>query len=384
MIDESTPSSLFQSFFMGGFECATHRRRDGTRIDVTSATGHDANCRAEFALLAHTGIRTVRDGLRWHLIETAPGVYDWSTFLPMLHAAYATGTQVIWDLCHWGVPDDIDIFSDAFLLRFAHFAAAAAGVIRDENLRAGVARPQVYCAINEISFWAWIGGDVGAFYPYRQQHGPELKQQLVRASLAAIQAIREVDPSARFVQPEPLINIVPDPHKPEDRLPSERHTASQYETWDWLSAGTAEVPAGLDIVGINYYWNNQWVHQGERASLGHLQHRPLHYMLLEVWERYKRPLLLSETGAEGDAAVGWLGYISAEVRLAQLAGANILGVCLYPVMDYPGWDDDRHCPCGLIELDQDWKQRSIRKKLAVELRAQQTLFNLASENALRA
>ena len=61
--------------------------------------------------MAELDLRTVRDGLRWHLIETPPGHYDWSSFLPMLRAATAAGVQVIWDLCHYGWPDDIDIWS---------------------------------------------------------------------------------------------------------------------------------------------------------------------------------------------------------------------------------------------------------------------------------
>src|SRR5687767_5002668 len=76
-------SGLFQSFFIGGFECATHRGRDGRRLDLTKGTHHDLNAAADYTMLAEHGIRTVRDGLRWHLIETTPGYYDWSSFLPM-------------------------------------------------------------------------------------------------------------------------------------------------------------------------------------------------------------------------------------------------------------------------------------------------------------
>ena len=70
----------FDSFFMGGFECATHRRRDGLRIDVTATTGHDMSAKEDYLLLQKAGVRTVRDGLRWHLIEAVPGIYDWSSF----------------------------------------------------------------------------------------------------------------------------------------------------------------------------------------------------------------------------------------------------------------------------------------------------------------
>src|SRR3954469_10166570 len=87
----SARPALFQSFFVGGFECSSHRRRDGRRLDLLASTLHDANAGADYRALAQHGIRTVRDGLRWQLIERVPGYYDWSSFLPMLHAARQTG-----------------------------------------------------------------------------------------------------------------------------------------------------------------------------------------------------------------------------------------------------------------------------------------------------
>src|SRR4051812_24731628 len=86
--------SPFRSFFQGGFECATHRRPHMGQIDVLHATQHDVRAAEDYGLLADVGIRTVRDGLRWHLIERTPGQYDWSSFLPMLESARETKTQV--------------------------------------------------------------------------------------------------------------------------------------------------------------------------------------------------------------------------------------------------------------------------------------------------
>ncbi len=367
----------FQSFFMGGFECATHGRHDGTRIDVLAATGHDTQAATDYRLLQQAGVRTVRDGLRWHLIEAVPGVYDWTSFLPMLDASLATGTQVVWDLCHWGVPSHLDPFSDDFITSFAAFAQAAACLIRE---RSGGARAPVpfYCAINEISFWAWVGGDVEAFYPHGRGQGDVLKRRLVEASLAAIAAVRSVDPRARFIQAEPIIHIAPEyadvPEYPHILDHVRGHVAGQYQAWDMLRGDLHEdlggSPDALDILGVNYYWNNQWVHGGDRMPPGHPDHRPLHLMLQDLWERYRRPIVITETGAEASAAVGWLGYIASEVRQAQRHGVEMLGICLYPVMDYPGWDDERHCPCGLIEVDGDWQRRSLRADLAAELNTQ--------------
>jgi beta-glucosidase/6-phospho-beta-glucosidase/beta-galactosidase len=283
---------------------------------------------------------------------------------------------VIWDLCHWGVPAGLDVFSEDFVRRFAGFAGAAARLVQQGT--SAQSPVPFYCPINEISFWAWVGGDVEAFAPHQTGRGPELKRQLVRASLAAMQAVRQVEPRARFVQAEPIIDIVPDradvASSPQLASEVARHTAAQYEAWDMLRGDRDEdlggAPESLDILGVNYYWNNQWVHEGERKPLGHPDHRPLHVMLRDLWERYRRPILIAETGAEANAGVGWLGYVAAEVRQALREGVDVVGICLYPVMDYPGWDDDRHCHCGLIAVDEDWGRRRLREDLAQELQLQ--------------
>ena len=146
-----------------------------------------------------------------------------------------------------------------------------------------------------------------------------------------------VDRRARFVQAEPIIHIVADRDAPEAIPDAERHTASQFEAWDMI-AGVRNPELGgspefLDVLGVNYYWNNQWIHEGSHTPMGHLEHRALHSMLYELWQRYQRPIIITETGAEAVSAIGWLGYVGAEVRQARRMGAVILGVCLYPVMD---------------------------------------------------
>ena len=62
------------------------------------------------------------------------------------------------------------------------------------------------------------------------------------------------------------------------------------------------------------------------------------------------------------------------VRRALREGLPILGVCLYPAMDYPGWDDGRHCRCGLIELDADWGRRWPDPEMARQIREEAELL----------
>ena len=67
---------LFPSLFIAGFECSTHKRLDGVRLDLIAGTQHDRFVREDFARLREAGITTARDGFRWHLIEKTPGSYD--------------------------------------------------------------------------------------------------------------------------------------------------------------------------------------------------------------------------------------------------------------------------------------------------------------------
>lgn len=362
---------LFDSYFIGGFECSTHRRKDGRRLDLLRSTQHDIFAAQDYQAMVRHGIRTVRDGIRWHLIESSPGVYDWCHLLPQLQAAREAGVQPIWDVCHYGWPDDIDIWSSDFVTRFARFAAALATLMRDEW--PGV---PYYCPVNEISFWAWAGGDTGDIGPCARRRGMELKKQLVRATVAAIDAIRDVDPRARFVSVDPVINIRPKTVR--QRRKAENARLAQYEAWDMIGGRLMPElggkPEHLDIIGVNFYPHNQWFLNGPTIRRGEPEYRPLREILAETYHRYQRPLFIAETGAEGEHRAPWLRYVSDEVAGAQASGVPLGGICVYPITDYPGWDNDRHCPTGLLGFADQAGRRPVHEELAAEILRQNDRF----------
>jgi len=369
--------SLFPSFFLGGFECSIHRLRDGRRLDVTAATGHDRFAAADYARLRDAGLLAARDGIRWHLVEPEPGRFDFASALPTLRAARDAGVLVIWDLLHFGWPDHVDVWAADFPDRLARFAGAFARLHREE-----VGGPAWVAPVNEPSFLSFAGGQEGFFNPFARGRGDDLKAQFVRASIAAIEAVWAVGP-ARIVHTDPIINIQADPTRPQDRGVAEGYRQSQFAAWDMIAGRQRPELGGdikyLDILGVNYYGQNQWFHNpfGRESVLlvpSHPHHLPVRYMLREVHERYGRPLFIAETGTEGEARPEWLHYIGREVAAAIELGVPVGGVCLYPVVNHPGWDDDRHCLNGLWDYADADGHRDIDPPLAAELRRQQSAF----------
>lgn len=377
-----TNNPMFNSFFLGGFECSTHRLRWGKRLDMIAATQHDTFIAHDYARLQAEGIYTVREGIRWHLIETSPGRYDWSSVVPMVRTAREMGMQVVWDLCHYGWPDDVNIFLPVFVSRFARFARAFARLLADETDEVPFVVP-----VNEISFFSWAGGDAGYLNPFERVRSFEMKVQLVRAAIEAIEATWDVLPEARIVHVDPVINVVTDPSRPEERGAAEGHHEAQFQAWDMLAGRMWPLVGGdekyLDIIGVNYYSNNQWVHGSPPMNRTDPLYRKFRHILNDVYNRYRRPLFVSETGIEGDERPDWLRYMGEEVRAAVEMGIPVEGICLYPIINHPGWDNERHCHNGLWDYPNARGEREIYQPLAEELRQQRALLesNLTPELA---
>jgi polysaccharide biosynthesis protein PelF len=375
MRDARERESLPRSFFMGGFECSTHRNNRGNRLDLIASTRHDEFAEADYARLIKEGIRTARDGVRWHLIEQEPFRYDFSSLSDQITAAKNTGIQVIWDYFHYGFPADLDIYSPDFIERFASFSSALTRFLREE-----LGRDLIVCPVNEISFFSWVAGDKGVFYPYSKRRGGILKRQLVRAAIASLDAIRSVTPKFRWMFSDPAIHVVTRGKTPAARRAAESYRRAQFEAFDMI-AGRKDPELGgdpkyLDIIGLNYYFHSQWFHPSRRKlSLGHKLYRPLNEILHEYHTRYGRPIMIAETGIEDDERPSWLSYVAEQARIALGHGVPLAGICLYPIANHPGWVDNRHCHNGLWDYANDRGEREIYQPLADELARQIALFD---------
>jgi hypothetical protein len=361
--------ALFEGVFLGGFECSSQQREDGRRLDLLASTQHDVFADADYARLREVGMTACRDGVSWVKSEPRPGVFDFSTVIPRIIAAQERGLRVSWDLMHFGWPDGLDVFSAEFPERLARYAAAFARMHAEE-----CGAPPMITPVNEMSYLAWAGGDVRCMNPFEAARGVELKAQLVRGTIGAIDAIRAICPKARFLQPEPVIQIVPAKEHPKTWRRVESDNLLQYQTWDmlagdvWPSLGGH--PRYLDLIGVNFYPDNQFMLDGTTIFRGDERYRPFSEMLLEVARRYRRPMIVSETGAEGAERQPWLRYVCQEAERAMEQGCPLHGITLYPVVNHPGWADHRHCHNGLWDYADALGEREVCEPLLAEVRYQ--------------
>lgn len=346
-------------FWIGGFEGADHVNGRGLALDLVAASGHVEQLEADHARAAAAGLACVRESIGWRLAEPMPGEYDFARALRIQASARRHGLQVLWTLMHYGLPADLSLHDDALVPRFARFARAAARALAPANAPSDDRAP-VFTPINEISFLGWAASmpdllappnnlppEAGASHAATSRiSGYRVKRRLVRAVLAAIEAIRSVCPQARFMHVEPLVHVVPPPGRPDLAPQADTVASWQWQAWDLL-CGRLEPELGghaaaLDIVGVNHYHSSQWELGTERRLRWHEQdprRRPLAELLKAAWERYRRPLVLAETSHVGAGRAAWMHDVAAQARQAVAQGVPLRGLCLYPLVDRPDWDE---------------------------------------------
>ena len=348
----------FQSFWWAGFECTDQLNCFGNRVDFLPLTGHLQLLPEDYQRLVPFNLRTVREGIRWSQVEQRAYQYDWRVLATMLTEGHRQGIQQVWDLCHFGYPDDLTPLHPMFARRFAHLCQAFVRFFRDRYPDETL----VVTPINEVSFISWLGGDARGTSPYCTKQGLEVKIGLMRAYIEGVAAMRELDPGIRILTTEPLVHIVP----PLNATPKQIRDAAvadnnQFQATDILAGRLMPELGGrpefLDIVGLNYYYNNQW-ELGTNAQLGWAdaipdpRWTPFRNLLLKAWKRYQRPIALTETSHPGVDRPGWIEMIGRECAAVMQAGVPLWGACLYPIVDRPDWDHlDQWHRSGLWDAD---------------------------------
>jgi len=377
----------FASFWMAGFECTDKLNAFGNRVDFLKITGHLHLLEEDYRHLGLFDIKTVREGIRWSHVEQRPYEYDWSTVNYMMQCAKLHGIQQVWDICHFGFPDDLTPLHPMFARRFAALCRAFVKFYRSVDSESTL----IVTPINEVSFLSWLGGDARGTSPYCVGQGWEVKYSLMKAYIEGIVAMKEEDPDIRIMTTEPLTSTVP-PLDADEVLTE--HAAAvhehQFQVSDILCGLMCPELGGrpeyLDIMGFNYYHNNQWiVDTGQFLPWGNEDNDPrwqsLSDLMRKVYERYNRPFVLTETSHPGVHRPEWTSFVAQECAKLLRADLPLWGVCWYPVIDRPDWDHmqpwHRSGVWDIMPDENNIPKRVLHQPTAIALRRAQMLINKA-------
>jgi beta-glucosidase/6-phospho-beta-glucosidase/beta-galactosidase len=357
--DMAHKPGIFPTFFLSGFECSTFDWKDVGRRDLCDETGHRVHADEDYRFLRSLGIAVAREGIPWPMVDRGGGTYDFTPIAPFLDAQRRHQILPIWDLCHYGYPDDADPFRDDFAARFAAYARAAAEHVLAEQFRG----PFYFTPMNETTFFGYMAGEWAWAAPFGRDRETRrrLTVAMARADIAAVRAIRDIIPDARMIHIDPLIHVVP----PRDR--PDLAEAAHAEAYDDANlafdvvAGLRHPELGgspdiLDIVGLNNYSFGQMEYResGPHAALapGDPRIRPLCDLIEEAANRYRRPVIVAETSGLGGGRADWLNDVVCECLAAVNRGVDLHGVCLFPAVDMPDWHSGEWVKNGIADVER--------------------------------
>jgi hypothetical protein len=338
-------TSPFTSFWMAGYECTDKLNAFGNRVDFLNITGHLDAIYEDYATLKNFDISTVREGIRWSFVEKQPYQYDFSVVEQMIKAAKHYNIQQVWDLCHFGFPDDLTPLHPMFARRFAALCDAFIKFYRSLDPSGTL----IIIPINEVSFISWLGGDACGTSPYCTGNGWNVKYKLMKAYIEGVAALKQADNNVLILSSEPLVNMVPPQNASEEEIVNAAlQHQQQFQAMDILCGKICPElngrPEYLDIIGLNYYYNNQWIINTDTFLIWKDEPKderwqPLSKLVSEVYKRYYKPIVFTETSHPKEDRPLWMDNIAKQFVNILKDNIPLLGVCIYPFIDRPDWDD---------------------------------------------
>jgi len=363
--------------FVGGFESTFIPHHDR---DVFETTRHAEHRDRDLALLRTCGVTRTRYPVRWHRVEPAPGVYDWSDTDAAFDALAAHGVEPIVDLVHhtsypaWLTGGFAD---ERFPRAYVDFCLRFAERYRDTR---------AYTLFNEPLPTLFLCSHEGIWPPY--QRGIENFVAMLGNVLPAVAEVAgiydELLPDAQHVYIDTCEH-----HGSDDSAYGLSHSEMANERRffvldallgradgrgvferDVLEHGGEHLfelpPMTIDVLGLDYYAHGEWWYYGEGGMTPSPAPLGLAAVAAHYADRYDGArLMLSETNIRGYATdrATWLKYTLEQCELLRARGYPLESFCWFPFVDSCDWNSLLHrCesavdPVGVVWLDEEMDRR---------------------------
>jgi beta-glucosidase/6-phospho-beta-glucosidase/beta-galactosidase len=330
---------------------------DGTtkRVDEMEKAGHYKMWREDFWLVKEMGIEFLRYGPPYYSTHVGPGQYDWSFTDEAFNFLRQLDITPIVDLCHFGVPDWVGNFQNPdWPYYFEEYARAFAQRFPYIEL---------YTPVNEIFIAAMFSAQYGWWNERLTSDKAFVTalKHLCKANTLAMRAILEVQPDATFIQSEsneyfhaeePTFDCIEQAkHLNEKRfLPLDltygHHVSAKIydylvdngmtrEEYHWFAHNEVKKRC---VMGNDYYWTNEhMVHaDGRTSASGEIF--GYYVITKQYFERYRLPVMHTETNIKEPNAAAWLKKQWANAHLLAQNGVPLVGFTWYSLTDQVDWD----------------------------------------------
>jgi beta-glucosidase/6-phospho-beta-glucosidase/beta-galactosidase len=323
------------------------------RVDEMEKTFHYDKWEADFALMPEIGLEFLRYGPPYYKAHAGPGQYDWAFTDVTFNRLKEMDITPIVDLCHFGVPDWLENFQNPdFPEYFAEFAGAFARRFPDLHL---------YTPINEIFIAAMFSAKYGWWNECLKsdQAFVTALKHLCKANIMAMHEILKVQPHATFIQSESSEYF--HPVSPEAsqlaRFLNQKRFLSLDLTYGYplsvtmyeylLSNGMSksefqwfrqnQVKARC-IMGNDYYVTNEHLVHADGSTQASGEIFGYYVITKQYYNRYKLPIMHTETNIRMPACSEWLFKQWANVHRLKHDGVPVVGFTWYSLLHQVDWD----------------------------------------------
>jgi beta-glucosidase/6-phospho-beta-glucosidase/beta-galactosidase len=363
----------------------------GRILDEYALTGHYDRWAADIDLMAGLGIKAARYGVPWHLIQPAPGEWDWRFADQALERLLDRGLDPVVDLVHYGLPPWID---EAYLNPdYPDLVAEYAGRLAERFH----GRIHFYTPLNEPRVTAWYCGRLGWWPPYR--HGWRgfiaVMMGIARGIARTVQRLKAVDPEIVPVHVDATdLYETLDPGLVEETGRRQEivflaidlvagKVDAGHPLWSWLLqygaterdlAWFQENAVEIPVIGLNLYpmFTRKRLQREGNGRFRIRQPYASGDLVAQLgrlyYERYKVPLFVSETASLGsiEKRQRWMDDSLAAVRLLRREGVPMIGYTWWPMFDLVAWayrqgsrnPSEYFARMGLWDLDPETLNRT--------------------------
>jgi len=321
---------------------------------------HYSQWREDLRRAAELGVRVVRWGVPWYLVEARQGEYDWRWVDEVLqYMICELKIDPIIDLIHYGTPlwmensfvderyvESVTAFEAAFATRYRHLVT-------------------YYTPLNEPTVNAEFCGRNGQWPPYLTGESGyvQVLLQLARGMQASMRAIATNDAKAVFVAVEAMHHYRPLSQADESNAEKafladllcfdlvQGKVSTEHLLYQWLldNGATAEElkqlrqrPAYFHIFGLNFYpWAAFHVsHQGDQSRIepAYADGRMLADIIRDCHKHSGLPIFISETSAADYRRSSWMTETTDAVKSSMAAGIPVVGYTWFPAFSMIAWD----------------------------------------------